>query len=114
MRTIPPRVSIVLVLGIVLSLILVFPSNLYASDRSIAQESVVPPRRQQVLAVSVPNHVGLRNREHGKRRLMLMDADVRLRSAAAMFGNPTIEKAVEHAGVPLRMIVIMASPLPEV
>lgn len=114
MRTIPPRVSIVLVLGIVLSLILVFPSNLYASDRSIAQESVVPPRSQQVLAVSVPNHVGLRNREHGERRLMLMDADVRLRSAAAMFGNPTIEKAVEHAGVPLRMIVITASPLPEV
>jgi hypothetical protein len=114
MGTIPPRVSIVLVLGIVLSLILVFPSILYARDLSIAQESLVPARGQQILAVSVPNHVGLRNREHGERRVLLMDADVRLRAAAAMFGNPPIEKAVEHAGVPLRMIVITASPLLEV
>ena len=68
MRTIPPRVSIVLVLGIVLSLILVFPSTLYASDLSIAQESLAPAHSQQVLAVSVPNHVGLLKREHGERR----------------------------------------------
>lgn len=114
MRTIPPRVSIALVLGIVLLLILAFPGSLYASDLSIPQESRVPAHCQQVLAVSVPNHVGLRNREDGKRRALLMDADVRLRAAAAMFGNPTIEKAVEHAGVPLRMIVITASPLLEV
>lgn len=114
MRTIPPRVSIALVLGIVLLLILAFPGSLYASDLSIPQESRVPAHCQQVLAVSVPNHVGLRNREHGERRALLMDADVRLRAAAAMFGNPTIEKAVEHAGVPLRMIVITASPLLEV
>lgn len=114
MRTIPPRVSIALVLGIVLLLILAFPSSLYARDLSIPQESRVPAHCQQVLAVSVPNHVGLRNREDGERRALLMDADVRLRAAAAMFGNPTIEKAVEHAGVPLRMIVITASPLLEV
>lgn len=114
MRTIPPRVSIALVLGIVLLLILAFPGSLYASDLSIPQENRVPAHCQQVLAVSVPNHVGLRNREHGERRALLMDADVRLRAAAAMFGNPTIEKAVEHAGVPLRMIVITASPLLEV
>jgi hypothetical protein len=31
-----------------------------------------------------------------------------------MFGNPMIEKAVEHAGAPLRMIVITARPLLEV
>lgn len=114
MRTIPPRVSIALVLGIVLLLILAFPGSSYASDLSIPQERCVPAHCQQVFAVSVPNHVGLRNREHAERRALLMDADVRLRAAAAMFGNPTIEKAVEHAGVPLRMIVITASPLLEV
>jgi hypothetical protein len=114
MRTIPPRVSIALVLGIVLLLILAFPGSLYASDLSIPQESRVPAHSQQVLAVSMPHHVGLRNREHDERRILLMDADVRLRAAAAMFGNPIIEKAVEHAGAPLRMIVITASPLLEV
>lgn len=114
MRTIPPRVSIALVLGIVLLLILAFSGSLYARDLSIPQERCVPAHCQQVFAVSVPNHVGLRNREHAERRALLMDADVRLRAAAAMFGNPTIEKAVEHAGVPLRMIVITASPLLEV
>ena len=101
-------------LGIVLLLILAFPGSLYASDLSIPQESRVPAHCQQVLAVSVPNHVGLRNREHGERCALLMDADVRLRAEAAMFSNPTIEKAVEHAGVPLRMIIITASPLLEV
>lgn len=113
MRTIPPRVSVGLVLGIVL-LILGFPASLYAGDPSIAQESLVPVHSHQVLAVSVPHHVGLRNREHEERRVLLMDADVRLRAAAAVFGNPTIEKALEHAGVPLRMIVLTASPMLEV
>jgi hypothetical protein len=113
MRTISPRVTISLVLGIVLP-ILGFPSSLYAGDLSIAQESLVPAHSQQVLALSVPHHVGLRNREHDERRVLLMDADVRLRAAAAVFGNPTIEKAVEHAGVPLRMIVLTASPMLEV
>ena len=113
MRTISPKVTIALVLGIVM-LILGFPSSLYAGDLSIAQESLVPAHSQQVLAVSVPHHVGLRNREHDERRVLLMDADVRLRAAAAMFGNPTIEKAVEHAGAPLRMIVLTASPMLEV
>jgi hypothetical protein len=113
MRTISPRVSIALALGIILLLILGFPSSLYAGDLPIAQKSLVAAHSQQVLAVSVPHHVGLRNREHGERRVPLMDVDVRLR-AAAMFGNPTIEKAVEHAGVPLRMIVLTASPILEV
>jgi len=113
MRTISPKVTIALVLGIVM-LILGFPSSLYAGDLSIAQESLVPAHSQQVLAVSVPHHVGLRNREHDERRVLLMDADVPLRAAAAMFGNPTIEKAVEHAGAPLRMIVLTASPMLEV
>jgi len=43
-----------------------------------------------------------------------MDADARLRAAAALVGNPAIEKPVESARVPLRMIVITASPLLEV
>jgi len=56
----------------------------------------------------------MRNRERREARAQLMDADVRLRAAAAMFGNPTSEKAVEHASAPLRMIVITAGPLLEV
>jgi hypothetical protein len=112
MRTISPRVSIALVSGVVLLLILGFPSTLYAGDLSIAQGSLVPAHSQQVLAVS-PRQVGLRNREHGERHVLLMDADVRLRAAAAIFGNPTIEKAVEHAGVPVRMIILTASPILE-
>src|SRR6201987_5780449 len=111
MRTIPPRVSIALVLGIVLLLILAFPGSLYASDLSIPQESRVPAHCPQLLAVSVTHRLWVRNRERPETQVLLMDADVRLRAAAAMFGNPTSEKAVEHTGVPLRMIVITASPL---
>jgi hypothetical protein len=48
MRTIPSRVSIALGVGIVLSLILAFPSSLYASDLSIAQESLAPARRDRL------------------------------------------------------------------
>ena len=114
MRTSPPRVGIPLVLGIVLLLILAFPSSLYASNLSLAQQTRVPGHSQQVLAVSVSHHVWVRNREHPERRVLLMDADVRLRAAAAISSNPTVEKAVEHAGVPLRMIVITASPLVDV
>ena len=114
MRTIPPRVSTALVLGIVLLLILAFPGSLYASDLSIPRESRVPAHCPQLLAVSVTHRLWVRNREHREARVLLMDADVRLRAAAAMFGNPMIEKAVEHAGAPLRMIVITASPLLEV
>jgi hypothetical protein len=51
MRTIPPRVSIALVLGIVLLLILAFPGSLYASDLSISQKSRVPAHCRQLLAV---------------------------------------------------------------
>jgi len=114
MRTIPPRVSIALVLGIVLLLILAFPSGLYASDLSISQESRVSAHCPQLLAVSVNHRLWVRSRVRPEARVLLMDADIHLRAAAAMFGNPTSEKAVEHAGVPLRMIVITASPLLEV
>src|ERR1700758_4078071 len=105
MRTIPPRASIALVLGIVLLLILAFPGSLYASDLSIPQESRVPPHCPELRAVSVTHRLWMRNREGREARVLLMDADVRLRAAAAMFGNPTSEKAVEHARAPLRLIV---------
>jgi hypothetical protein len=114
MRTIPPRVTIALMLGIVLSLILAFPGSLYAGDLSIAQGSLVPAPSQQVLAVSVPHRLWVRNPERREARVLLMDADVRPRAAAAMFGHPMIERAVEQTGAPLRMIVISARPLLEV
>ncbi len=113
MRTSPPGVGIPLVLGIVLLLILAFPSSLYASDLSRAPQTRVPRHSQQALTLSATHHFWVRNREQRERRMLLMDADVRLQAAAAISGNPTIEKAVEHAGVPLR-IVITASPLLEV
>ena len=114
MRTIPPRLGIPVVLGIVLLLILAFPGSLYASDLSLAQQTRFPGHSRQVMAVSVTHHFWVRDREHRERRVLLIDADVRLRAAAAICGNPTVKKAVEHAGVPLRMIVITASPLLEV
>lgn len=111
MRTNPPRVGIPVVLGIVLLLILAFPSSLYASDLSLAQQTRVSGHSQQVMAVSVTHHFWVRDHEH---RVLLMDADVRLRTAATIFGNPTVEKAAERARVPLRIIVITASPILEV
>jgi hypothetical protein len=114
MRTIPPRVSIALMLGIVLLLILAFPGSLYASDLSIPQESRVRAHCPQLPAVSVTHRLWVRNGERREARALLMDADVRLRAAAAMFNNPIIEKAVADAGAPLRLIVITASPLLEV
>ena len=113
MKTNPPRVGIPLVLGVLL-LILAFPSSLHASDLLLAQQTRVPRHGQQILAASVTHHFWGRNREHPERRVLLMDADVRLRAAAAMASNPTVEKAAERARVPLRMIVITATPLLEV
>ena len=114
MSPIPPRLRIALASGIVLLLILAFPGSLYASDLSISQETRVAAHCSQLLAVSVTHRLWVRNRERREARVLLMDADVRLRAAAAMFGNPMIEKAVEHAGAPLRIIVITARPLLEV
>jgi len=74
MRTVPPRVSIALVLGIVLLLILAFPGSLYASDLSISQESRVPAHCPQLLAVSVTHRLWVRNRERREARVLLMDA----------------------------------------
>ena len=114
MSPIPPRLRIALASGIVLLLILAFPGSLYASDLSIPRESRVPAHCPELLAVSVTHRLLVRNPERGEERVLLMDADARLRAAAAMFGHPMIERAVEHAGAPLRMIVITARPSLEV
>jgi hypothetical protein len=114
MRTVPPRVSTALVLGIVLLLILAFPGSLYASDLSVSQECRVPAHCPQLLAVSDPSPFGAQSRASQKAGAVNGCREVRPRVAAAMFGNPTSEKAVEHADAPLPMIVITASPLLEV
>jgi hypothetical protein len=92
MRTNPPRVGIPLALGIVLLLILAFPSSLYASDLSLAQQTRVHGHSQQVLAVSVTHHFWVCNREHPERRVLLMDAGVRLRATAGISSNPRLKK----------------------
>lgn len=118
MKTIPPRMTIPLVMGTVLLLVLAFPSSLYAHDLSASQQKWVGSDSQHVFAIVVPNRISsrvlTRSRERSDRGLLLMDADVRLRAAAALIGNPAIEKPAENARVPLRMIVITASPLLEV
>ena len=90
MRTIPPRVSIALVSGIVLLLILTFPGSLYASDLSIPQASRIPVHCPELPAVSVTHRLRVRGRERREAPVLLMDADAGLRAAAAMFGNPMI------------------------
>jgi Mrp family chromosome partitioning ATPase len=85
------RTIITLALAIVLLLILAFPSSLYASDLSIPQERRIPAHCPQPLGVSLTHRLLVRSRERREARVLLMDADVRLRAAAAMFGNPMIE-----------------------
>jgi len=117
MRTIPPRISIPLAMGTVLLLILAFPSSLYANDLSVIRQNSITGQ-SQILSVVLPGRnptkAIVRNRQHSDRGLLLMDIDFRLRAAAALVGNPSIEKPAENARVPLRMIVITASPLLEV
>ncbi len=117
MRTIPPRVSIPLAMGIVLLLMLAFPSRLYASDLSVVEPSSIAGHNHGlsvVESVRTPRRANEHNSQHRDPGLLLMDVDFRLRAAAALVGNPTIEKPAETARVPLRMIVITASPLLEV
>ncbi len=116
MRTIPARVSIPLVMGTVLLLILAFPGSLYANDLSASHQSPIAAH-SHALTVLRPNQIAIgsivRDRLHRDRELS-MDTDFRLRAAAALVGNPAIEKPAENAHVPLRMIVITASSLLEV
>ena len=116
MRTIPPSVSTPLVVGTVLLLILAFPSSLYANDIAVSHQSPIAGHSQAFTAV-LPNQTVIesivgtgRHRDRG----LLMDPDFRLRAAAALVGNPAVEKPAENARVPLRIIVITATPLLEV
>jgi hypothetical protein len=117
MRTIPPRISIPLAMGTVLLLILAFPSSLYANDLSVIRQNSIAGR-SHILSVVVPGRSPsgaiVSNRQHTDRGLLLMDVDFRLRAAAALVGNPAIEKSAENARVPLRVIVIAAGPLLQV
>ena len=118
MRTSLHKISIAFVLGIVLLLILAFPRRLNASDLSAPQLSPVASYKGHLLSVATPRRVPslvLKDRrEHSRRGGFLMDADIRLRTAAALEGNLALQKAAESARVPLRIIVIAASPLLEV
>lgn len=118
MRTNPHRISVALVLGIVLLLILAFPSRLNASDLSGPQLSPVASYSRHVLGKATPRRIPSLaindRREHSHQGGFLMDADIRLRTAAALEGNLALQKAAASARVPLRIIVIAASPLLEV
>jgi hypothetical protein len=118
MRTGPHKISTALALGIVLLLILAFPSRLNASDLSGSQLSPVASYSRHVPRVTTPRRFPSSARKHEResflRGELLMDADIRLRTAAVLEGNLTLQKAAENARVPLRIIVIAASPLLEV
>jgi hypothetical protein len=118
MRNNPHKISIALALRIGLLLILAFPSRLNASELSASQLSPVASYSRHLLRVGPPGRMpspALKNeRETFHRGELLMDADIRLRTAAALEGNLALQKAAESARVPLRIIVIAASSLFEV
>jgi hypothetical protein len=117
MRTIPPRISIPLAMGTVLLLILAFPSSLYANDLPLVRQNSIT-RQSRILSVVVPGGSPSRaivsNRQLSDHGLLLMDADFRLRAAAAFVGNPAIEKSAENSRVNLKVIVIAPGPLLDV
>jgi hypothetical protein len=118
MTSLPRRISVLLVMGIVLLLILVFPGRLHASVASASQLTAVEPHHDHVLTIAspklVPSTLSRGSGEHSHPGALLMDVDVRLRTAAALEGNPALERVAESARVPLRIIVIAARPLLEV
>ena len=118
MRTIRSKVSVPIVMGFVLLLILAFPSRLNASSVSASSLMPVAANTHHLGAIATPKlvtgKITRRGREYSDRGLLLMDADIRLRTAAALDSNPTLKKAAESAHVPLRIIVIAAAPLIEV
>jgi len=97
-------------MGIVLLWILTFPSNLYASD-SPSQAASLKADNHRLLAASLPHQIPAPKRVH-QRSGVLMDADVRLRAAAALASNPAIERGAASSRVPL--LVVTANPLLEV
>lgn len=112
MKTVLPRISIPLVMGLVLVLVLAFPSSLYASDSLSHSRGSLRSVHQHMPPLALAHHVPGAKRVHHSG--LLMDADVRLRAAAALSSNPAIERTGAHSRVPLRMIVITASPLLDV
>jgi hypothetical protein len=113
MKIIPSRISVPLAMGIVLLLILSFPSSLYAGDSPVQPTASLRAVHQHLMAASLAHQVSASKRAPQGYGL-LMDADARLRAAAALSSNPAIERAARSVRVPLRMIVITASPLLDV
>jgi hypothetical protein len=117
MRTSPQKISIALVLGTLL-LVLAFPGRLNASDRSALRLSPAASSHEHFLSIATRKPVAISVFQHRRRDFrggeLLMDIDIRLRTAANLEGNFEVQKAAENAGVPLRIIVIAASPLLEV
>jgi hypothetical protein len=113
MKIVPSRISIPLAMGIVLLLILSFPGSLYASDSPAQPAASLRSAHQHLVTTSLAHHLPGAKRvcQHSG---LLMDADMRLRAAAALSSNPAIERAARTLRVPLRMVVITASPLLEV
>jgi hypothetical protein len=115
MRTSPQKIA--LVLGTLL-LILAFPGRLNASGRSALRLTPEASSDEHFLSVATRKPVAISVFQHRPRDFRggepLMDIDIRLRTAANLEGNFEVQKAAEKAGVPLRIIVIAASPLLEV
>jgi hypothetical protein len=108
MKTVPPRITVPLVMGLVLLLMLVFPSSL---DASVSLHSTASPSlvHQNMLPLALGHHVPPPKRVQDSG--LLIDADARLRAATALSSNPAIERVAAHSRVPLRMIVITANTL---
>jgi hypothetical protein len=113
MKIVPSRISIPLAMGVVLLLILSFPGSLYASDSPAQPAAWLRSAHQHLMTASLAHYLPGAKRLH-QRSGLLMDADMRLRAAAALSSNPAIERAAATLRVPLRMIVITASPLLDV
>jgi hypothetical protein len=99
-----------MIMGLVLLLVLAFPSSLHASDSLSHSTASLTSVHHRVLPLSLAHHVPAPKPVHHHSGL-LMDADVRLRAAAALSANPVIGQVAAHSRVPLRMIVITANLL---
>jgi hypothetical protein len=109
MKIVRSRISIPVAMGVVLLLILSFSGSLYASDSLAQRAASLVPAHQHLMTASLSCHLPRAERVH-QRSSLLMDADMRLRAAAALSSYPVIESAARTLRVPLRMVVITASP----
>ena len=113
MKTLPTLISIPLVMGIVLLLILTFPSSLYARDTPCQPAASLRSIDQHLLSASLAHHLPAPKRVQ-QRSSLLMDTDVRLRAAVALSSDPAIERAAGSLRIHLRIVVITANPLLDV